>query len=268
MGNVVAAATYKEAVASPEPWEVPLGVATRLVQALAGRREVFPVLSFIVDHEIATDAEFEIRHDDLEYLVQEADRLGAEPDLPHEAREALSRLASIARDADRAGASVFGYSDTIGHEAPAWRERADSLVHAWIREEGKEPASRWRWEQIWARRVGENRYEVCCIPFFAYDLALGDEIETGRRQDRDPVLERVAKPSGHYTFRVWFRDPALRGALAGEVRDLGCLTEWRSLTSNLLAVDAPSQAVAQRVADLLLAREKAGGIQYETGRTR
>ena len=197
-----------------------------------------------------------------------ADRLRGEPGLPRETREALARLADIARDADRRGVSVFGYSDTIPHEAPAWREKADSLVHAWIGDEGKESRSRWRWEQLWARRAGEDRYEVCCIPFFAYDLALGDEVETGRRDDRDPVFERVVRPSGHYTFRVWFQDPALRGEVAGEIRDLGCLTEWRSLTSNLLAVDAPSQAVAQRVADLLAARQKAGGVVYETGRTR
>ena len=53
MSNVVAAATYKEAIAAREPWEMRLAATTRLVQALAGRREVFPVLSFILDHEVA-----------------------------------------------------------------------------------------------------------------------------------------------------------------------------------------------------------------------
>ncbi len=268
MSNVVVAASYKEAVASRTWWEMRREVAVGLVQAVAERREIFPVLAFILDHELATDAEFEIRHDDLAYLEQETDRLRGETGLPPEAREALARLAAIARDADRLGASVFGYSDTVVHEAPAWREKADFLLVAWIGETGKGETSRWRWEQVWARKVAQDRYEVCCIPFFVYDLALGDEVATGRREDRDLAVERVVTPSGHSTFRVWFRDPALRGGLAGEIRDLGCLTEWRSLTSSLLAVDAPSAAHAQRLADLLAARKAAGGIQYEAGRTR
>ncbi len=268
MSHIVAAPSYREAVASRASWEMPPGVAVRLVQALAGRREVFPVLAFILDHELATDAEFEVRRDDLPYLEQEADRLRAEAGVPPDAADALARLAGIARDADRLGASVFGYSDTIAHEAPAWREKADSLVAAWIGDRPGEAGSRWQWEQIWARKVGGDRFEVCCIPFFVYDLALGDEVETTRREGRDLVVERVAKPSGHATYRVWFQDPAMRGDLAGEIRDAGCLTEWRSLTSNLLAIDAPSQDLARRLAGLLAAREKEGGIVYETGRTR
>lgn len=39
------------------------------------------------------------------------------------------------------------------------------------------------YEQLRTKRVGEDRFEVCCIPFFAYDLALGDVVradaETG-----------------------------------------------------------------------------------------
>lgn len=32
------------------------------------------------------------------------------------------------------------------------------------------------YEQLWTKRVGQDRFEVCCIPFFVYDLALGDVV--------------------------------------------------------------------------------------------
>ncbi|OGS50294.1 MAG: hypothetical protein A3K65_04340 [Euryarchaeota archaeon RBG_16_68_12] len=142
------------------------------------------------------------------------------------------------------------------------------MITAWTGEPSRDRPSRWRWEQLWARKVDADRFEVCCIPFFLFDLALGDEVETGSRDGHDLVFRRVARPSGHSTFRVWFRDPAIRGELAGEIRDLGCPTEWRSLTSNLLAVDAATRDLAQELAGLLAAREKAGGVMFESGRTK
>lgn len=39
------------------------------------------------------------------------------------------------------------------------------------------------YEQLWARRVGEDRFEVCCVPFFAYDLALGDIVRADAGTD-------------------------------------------------------------------------------------
>ena len=32
------------------------------------------------------------------------------------------------------------------------------------------------WEQLWGKEVGPQRCIVCCIPFFVYDVALGDEV--------------------------------------------------------------------------------------------
>ncbi len=265
--NLVAARTYKEAVASSTWWEVPGDAVLRLMEAMAGRRDVFPILAFVIDRFSSADAELEIRREDLPAFLKEVESVGADPALAKEAVAALARLGEIARHAEGAGLSLFGYTDIVVHENPAWRERANFVITAWIGETSRDTPSRWRWEQLWARKVGADRFEVCCIPFFLFDLALGDEVETGSRNGHDLVFRRVARPSGHSTFRVWFRDPAIRGELAGEIRDLGCATEWRSLTSNLLAVDAATRELAQKVADVLAAREKAGGIMYETGRT-
>jgi len=155
--------------------------------------------------------------------------------------------------------------DTIVHENPVWREQANFIIAAKI---DPEPTDRrWRWEQLWARQVTENIFMLCCIPFFVYDLALGDEVETIRREERRYVVQQVIKPSGHYTFRAWFYDSSVRREVAGELSGLGCLMEWRSSYSNLLAVDAASDDQAQMVADLLSHKEQLELLTYETGRT-
>lgn len=56
------------------------------------------------------------------------------------------------------------------------------------------------YEQLWTKRVGEDRFEVCCIPFFAYDLALGDVV----RADAETryVIQSVERRSGNGVVRV------------------------------------------------------------------
>ena len=60
------------------------------------------------------------------------------------------------------------------HLNPAWRDRANFI--AFVSIELDEPGE--RWEQLWARQIANNLFEICCIPFFAYDLALGDQVDT------------------------------------------------------------------------------------------
>ena len=62
------------------------------------------------------------------------------------------------------------------------------------------------YEQLWARQLDEKTFEVCCIPFFIYDLALGDVVETATREHRRYCIDRVVEGSGRFVFRVWFGD--------------------------------------------------------------
>lgn len=45
------------------------------------------------------------------------------------------------------------------HAEPAWRERSNLIINAPLPEAG-------RFEQLWTKQVGENQFEICCIPFF------------------------------------------------------------------------------------------------------
>lgn len=62
------------------------------------------------------------------------------------------------------------------HPNPVSRPVPSSMVRAALEcvGEGED------FEQLWTKRVGDDLLELCCIPFFAYDLALGDGVERRR----------------------------------------------------------------------------------------
>ena len=144
------------------------------------------------------------------------------------------------------------------HSEPVWRERSDFIIATRVDPGDTDIET----EQLWVRKIGDSRFEICCIPFFAYDLALGDVVET----DASYMFTRVVEPSGRYTFRVWFGNSSHpREEVADELEGLGALLEWSS--RNLLAVDAIDADHAQVVADCLAEHERGGRLEYETGRS-
>lgn len=148
------------------------------------------------------------------------------------------------------------------HRDPVWRHRSDFIIAADI--SSYSPSA--TFEQLWAKKVADDTFEICCIPFFIYDLALGDVVKTAPTKGRRYIVEKVVRPSGRSVFRVWFGDSFQpREEIASELAGLGALLEWSSL--NLLAVDAADDVMAGAVADFLQTREDAGHLMYETGRT-
>jgi hypothetical protein len=136
--------------------------------------------------------------------------------------------------------------------------KSDFIVGARLASPSPEATS----EQLWARPVGPYAFELCCIPFFVYDLALGDLVET----DEDYTIRNVTAPSGRYVFRVWFGATSHpRDAVAQHLRDLGALLEWSSV--NLLAIDARDQSHAEKIVAYLSSAESRNELVYETGRT-
>ncbi len=149
----------------------------------------------------------------------------------------------------------MGISVDAVHEVPVWRDRANFVIGAPLCERG-------RAEQLWARQVGDQRFEICCVPFFPYDAALGDVVEADANYDVVRVVER----SGRFVFSVWFGEAFHpRQKVADELGELGALLEWSS--ANLLAVDAADEAHAQVIADHLAEQEREGLLMYETGRS-
>jgi hypothetical protein len=148
------------------------------------------------------------------------------------------------------------------HSEPVWREYSNFIINA---ELGEADLPR-RFEQLWVRQLGESRFEICCIPFFLFNVALGDVVETVAKGGRKYVFERVVEVSGRFVFRAWFGESNHpRDEVAEQLKAMGSLVEWSS--KNLLAVDAKDRAHAQEVADFLHERQQDGQLLYETGKS-
>jgi hypothetical protein len=157
-----------------------------------------------------------------------------------------------------------GPADIAVHPMPLWRDRATFLIFADIAEDNLSK----RWEQLWVRRVSDARFVLCCIPFFVYDLALGDEVETAPTDGKRYVVQRVTHTSGNFTYRVWFGQsshPTIKTEVLAEVNRLGALPEWSSPNLRAINTDAAS---AQAMADWLWQRMQQEHLLCETGRTR
>jgi hypothetical protein len=153
-------------------------------------------------------------------------------------------------------------AEFVVHGDPVWRESSNFIINA------KLPVSDSprRFEQLFAKQIDDDRFEICCIPFFVYDIALGDVVATSPSGDRKYVVKEVLQPSGRYVFRVWFGESFQpRHEVAQALKSLGSLVEWSS--TNLLAVDAVDDEHAQLVADFLSEEERLGHLLYETGRS-
>jgi hypothetical protein len=151
------------------------------------------------------------------------------------------------------------------HRNPVWRDEADFMIFARVEEPGRFPF----WEQLWSRRIDASRFKICCIPFFARDIALGDVVEVGPSRGRQYVVSRVTKRSGHYAYRVWFgtssAPAAARRDVVSHIQRLGCRIEFYS--ENLLAIDADARAAREIVA-FLEEGESRGDLAWEAGNTR
>ncbi|RIJ78815.1 DUF4265 domain-containing protein [Nakamurella silvestris] len=140
-----------------------------------------------------------------------------------------------------------------------WRDRADFIIHAGLPETD-------HLEQLWCRKILPNRFELCCIPFFVFDLSLGDIIETTRVGDRQYMFATVIRPSGRYVFRVLLTcQMERRAGIIAWLTEYGALVEWSSL--DLIAVDVADLARAEALADYLAEGVRRGDLQYETGRS-
>lgn len=150
------------------------------------------------------------------------------------------------------------------HLNPVWRDRANVIIVARLQEGVLEG----RIEQLWARQLDQNHFEICCIPFFVRDLDLGDHVAASVEGEEAYVIRKVVQKSGHYTFRVWFGETNRAGSsdeVLNKLEELGCV--WEFYSRNLLGIDAASPEQAQAVADYLAEEQEFGHLMYETGRT-
>lgn len=143
------------------------------------------------------------------------------------------------------------------HVNPVWREQAGFLIQAKV----SDPESPFEYEQLWVRRLAPDKFEVCCIPFFLYGIALGDVVSA---EAPNYILSSVSSPSTRVEFRAWFSTVYQvdeRIALTDRAGELGCAIEWYS--ERLLGLSAPESVSAGQLEEALVAAEQQGLLTFE-----
>lgn len=110
------------------------------------------------------------------------------------------------------------------HANPVKRPRRSVMLRAIVDDVG--PGE--NFEQLWSKRVGDDLFEICCIPFFVYDIALGDVVQADPESGH--VIRSVVRRSGNGVARVAVKRrediEALHEDLHGLTARLGYLCEW------------------------------------------
>ena len=140
------------------------------------------------------------------------------------------------------------------HASPVWREKANALVQAKLEDDSSS-------EQLWCRKLGDDKFEVCCIPFFLYDVALGDIVLAPEFH-----LHKVVRPSGRFVFRAYLAEDQRewRDSLQAQLEDIEAQAEWYS--TGLVSIDAPNLEKAETISTWLSECEQHGFLTYETGK--
>jgi hypothetical protein len=121
------------------------------------------------------------------------------------------------------------------------------------------------YEQLWAARIDESDFEICCIPFSTYDFALGDVVAVGTGSENQYVVETLRRRSGRVVLRAWLAEskPDNWDALQELLRSLGLMFEFRK--PSLVAIDVPDARAAGSLEDELRRQQAAGLLSYERG---
>ncbi|WP_329557472.1 DUF4265 domain-containing protein [Streptomyces sp. NBC_00696] len=134
----------------------------------------------------------------------------------------------------------------VSHEEPAWRGEEHYMAMVDLAQFDL-PGMR---EQIWLREIDKaGEYEVCCIPFYAYGMALGDVVSKGESDTVGPSIRK----SGRRALRVLFTAPRpladSRLSLRRALDSVGLMSEWNG--DRQVAIDVPDMSVMQPVVDAI-----------------
>lgn len=146
------------------------------------------------------------------------------------------------------------------HTDPVWRERANFIVQVDLQHHGMASGA---YEQLWTRTGDQIAFEVCCLPFFTYGIALGDVIvwndvdrqavvthRSGRRIIRCAFANRVDAATEHEAFH-------------GSVVSTGALVEFHG--PGFAAIDINSDESLGAVLAVVGPLHESGRATWEWG---
>lgn len=141
------------------------------------------------------------------------------------------------------------------HLNPIWRDKADFIFTTYL---GCENGNN-EWEQLWGRKIKDYTFIICCIPFFAESLSLGDEVET----DTNFIVQKIIKKGLQITFRIWLKGHKdhIIAKLIDDLLKFNVFIEPYS--KNLIAISASTGIQAQLVENFLQKKSNEIAIEYE-----
>lgn len=141
----------------------------------------------------------------------------------------------------------------------------ESHVKIRVRTEPEDGYPPEEWEGLWAIPMGDGRFKVDNIPFYAKNLSCDDIVEAWR-DGNDYIFTRVTHPSENSTIRVVIYDLANENWIRNDLSTAGCSIEGTGIPG-LIAVNVPKTSL-ERVLDFLekaFADEK---LDFEEGALR
>jgi hypothetical protein len=117
------------------------------------------------------------------------------------------------------------------------------------------------WEELWAACLGEDKYRIDNIPFYAVGISSGDLVLAVPR-DNKLVVTEVVGTNGHSTVRVMIHDKSLTAKIRDELKNAGCATELSNVPG-FFSVDVPPEVDYPAIARLLSGYEAQERITYE-----
>jgi hypothetical protein len=155
----------------------------------------------------------------------------------------------------------------IRHPGAFWGERADTVAVVQVAALS-EPLP---WEELPCRSLGGGRFELCCVPFSAYGVCLGDVVTAELAFDGLAVITGVTQSSGQHTVRVMYDagaefrgivdpDHVIRHDLLDRIAATGARGEWHN--GNYLALTVEAESMPSLV-DLLIEGAAQGCFLWE-----
>jgi hypothetical protein len=121
-------------------------------------------------------------------------------------------------------------------------------------------------ESLWATPLGNDLYRLENVPFFAYGLCFQDVVlAIADSEDLKPEVRKLVTPSGHRTYRIFFKKGVERQM---QIELLEALEQYQATyeraDGNNVAIDIQPTGDHAAVFNQLEAFEKRGLLFFET----
>lgn len=97
-------------------------------------------------------------------------------------------------------------------------------------------------ESVWAIPLGDSKYRIQNVPFYAYGVSYDDIVLAEPNEERQLIVQNVSERGGHSTYRVILNPGTTDKDFENAWDKLGCLgCTYERATDRLIAVDIPPE---------------------------